>query len=176
MNNDAQNQAEKIYSTMCDVLQNVLHWNFRRDDEKMHIFTTAVGKDLSMPLHIIVSAQRKLAYVKSPMPFSRRPRQPQGGGAGGERGKLFHAQRVLRIQRGQRRIGVQGGAALRRLRDFRRGVQIPYTSFLPDDGQIQRQVSGAFHRRNGFGRLQGVCLPQLSGGNAPLFDFHRIPA
>lgn len=73
MNNDAQNQAEKIYSTICDVLQNVLHWNFRRDDEKMHIFTTAVGKDLSMPLHIIVSAQRKLAYVKSPMPFSVAP-------------------------------------------------------------------------------------------------------
>lgn len=65
MNQDAR----RTYETLCSMLDKI-NWKYRRDDEKLIVRTSAIGKDLTMPLHIVVSETRNLMYVKSPLPFT----------------------------------------------------------------------------------------------------------
>ena len=62
------NDAQKVYSTLCTQLDN-MKWKNSRYDLTRTISTTAVGKDLTVNLRFYVSEQRKLFYVKSPLPF-----------------------------------------------------------------------------------------------------------
>lgn len=64
MNQDAQ----RTYDTLCAMLDKI-KWKYQRDDEKLIIRTSAIGKDLTMPLHIVVSETRNVMYTKSPLPF-----------------------------------------------------------------------------------------------------------
>ncbi|MCM1290135.1 MAG: YbjN domain-containing protein [Corallococcus sp.] len=60
--------ARRTYSTLCTTLDN-MKWTYQPDDEKMVINTSAVGEDLTIKLRIVVSEDRGLMYVKSPMPY-----------------------------------------------------------------------------------------------------------
>lgn len=61
--------AQRTYGTMCRMLDNI-NWKYNRDDANLVITTGAVGNDLSMQLRIVVSADRNVMYIKSPMPFT----------------------------------------------------------------------------------------------------------
>lgn len=61
--------AKNVYNTLCNTLDN-MKWKYQRDDEQMMVNTTAIGEDLSIKLRIVVSAQRQVMYVKSPMPYN----------------------------------------------------------------------------------------------------------
>lgn len=61
--------AKNTYNTLCKTLDN-MKWKYQRDDEKLVVNTTAVGEDLTIKLRIVVSAERQVMYVKSPMPYS----------------------------------------------------------------------------------------------------------
>ncbi len=68
--NDTKLQdATRVYNTLCSMLNNI-KWSYERDDEKLTVKTSAIGNDLKIPLHIYVSTERQVMYVKSPMPFS----------------------------------------------------------------------------------------------------------
>ena len=61
--------AKSLYNTLCQTLDN-MQWKYRKEEESLTIHTSAVGKDLSIPIMIIVDAERQVMYLKSPMPFA----------------------------------------------------------------------------------------------------------
>lgn len=62
------NSAEKVFQTLCGALDN-MKWRYVPDEKNLKVTTSAVGKDLTIPLQIVVSAQRNVLYIKSPLPF-----------------------------------------------------------------------------------------------------------
>ncbi len=63
-----KSDARKTYEMLCNTLDGI-KWHYQRDDEHMVVTTSAVGEDLTIRLRIVVSEQRNLMYVKSPMPY-----------------------------------------------------------------------------------------------------------
>ena len=63
-----QNFAQKSFDTLCLALDN-LKWKYNRDAANKVITTTAVGKDLTINLRMVVSEERQLMYIKSVLPF-----------------------------------------------------------------------------------------------------------
>lgn len=61
--------AKRTYTTLCTTLDN-MKWKYQPDHENMVINTSAVGDDLSIKLRFVVSADRSVMYVKSPMPYN----------------------------------------------------------------------------------------------------------
>lgn len=62
-------EVKKTFETLCAMLDGI-KWKYKRDDEKLTVTTSAIGKDLTMPLRIVVSGDRHVMYVKSAMTFS----------------------------------------------------------------------------------------------------------
>lgn len=60
--------ARRTYTTLCTTLDN-MKWTYQKDDDRMVINTSAVGEDLTIKLRIVVSEDRGLMYIKSPMPY-----------------------------------------------------------------------------------------------------------
>ena len=63
-----ERDARKTYETLCRTLDN-MKWTYNPDHEKMVITTTARGDDLTIKLRFVVSEDRGVMYVKSPMPY-----------------------------------------------------------------------------------------------------------
>ena len=61
--------AQRTYRTLRTTLDN-MKWKYDPDDKNLVINTSAVGDDLSMKLRFVVSADRSVMYVKSPMPYN----------------------------------------------------------------------------------------------------------
>lgn len=63
-----QQQAQSAFETLCATLDD-MKWKYNRDAANRVITTSAIGKDLTINLRMVVDEQRTLAYIKSPMPF-----------------------------------------------------------------------------------------------------------
>ena len=63
-----QSEALSLYKTLCQTLDN-MHWHYQKEEDKFVVRTSAVGKDLTMPLFIKIDAERQVMYIKSAMPF-----------------------------------------------------------------------------------------------------------
>ena len=63
-----QNFAQIAFDTLCRVLDN-MKWKYNRDAANRTITTSAIGKDLTINLRMVVSEERRLMYIKSFMPF-----------------------------------------------------------------------------------------------------------
>lgn len=68
MSTSLAQDARSTYNTLCHTLDN-MKWTYDPDPENMIIRTSARGEDLSIKLRFVVSADRGVMYVKSPMPF-----------------------------------------------------------------------------------------------------------
>ena len=62
-------QAGATYQALIRMLQEN-DWHFERDDENLSIECSAKGDDLSMDITIRIDAERQLAILYSPMPFT----------------------------------------------------------------------------------------------------------
>ena len=62
-------EAQSTYNTLCATLDN-MKWRYDKEEDKLVVRTSAVGKDLTMKLYIKVDAERSVMYLKSGMPFS----------------------------------------------------------------------------------------------------------
>lgn len=60
--------AQIAFDTLCRVLDN-MKWSYNRDAEKRTVVTSAIGKDLTINLRMVVSEERNVMYVKSALPF-----------------------------------------------------------------------------------------------------------
>ena len=63
-----EQEAKTMYGTLCQTLDN-MKWHYTKEEDKFIIRTSAVGKDLSMKLFMKVDSDRRVMYLKSPMPF-----------------------------------------------------------------------------------------------------------
>ena len=63
-----QNFAQKAFDTLCLALDN-MKWKYNRDAANRVVTTTAIGKDLTINLRMVVSEERRLMYIKSLLPF-----------------------------------------------------------------------------------------------------------
>ena len=61
-------EAQSTYNTLCATLDN-MKWRYDKEEDKLVVRTSAVGKDLTMKLYIKVDAERSVMYLKSGMPF-----------------------------------------------------------------------------------------------------------
>ena len=63
-------EARVVFNTLCRALDN-MQWKYDKEErtDGYVVFTSAVGKDLTMKLAITVDADRQVIYLKSPMPF-----------------------------------------------------------------------------------------------------------
>ncbi len=66
-----KDEAKIVYQTLCEALDN-MQWkyNTEENEDNFAVFTSAVGKDLTMKLVIRIDVDRQLMYLKSPMPFT----------------------------------------------------------------------------------------------------------
>lgn len=64
-----ESEAKAMLKTLCQTLEN-MSWRYTCDEEKSLVYTSAVGKDLSMKLYVKVDAERGVMYLKSRMPFA----------------------------------------------------------------------------------------------------------
>ena len=64
-----ESEAKALFNTLCNTLDN-MKWRYDKDEQKLVVHTSAVGKDLSMRLNMHVDADRQVMYLKSPMPFA----------------------------------------------------------------------------------------------------------
>ena len=63
-----QQEALSLYKTMCSALDK-MGWRYEKEEDEFVVRTSAVGKDIAMPLFIKVDAERQVMYIKSAMPF-----------------------------------------------------------------------------------------------------------
>ena len=68
MTSTQQTDARRTFATLCQALDNI-KWKYDADWDKLVVLTSARGEDLSMKLRFVVSEEKKVMYVKSPMPF-----------------------------------------------------------------------------------------------------------
>ncbi len=63
-------EARVMFNTLCQTLDN-LRWKYNKEeaDGRFSVYTSAVGKDLTMRLTVNIDVDRQLMYLKSPMPF-----------------------------------------------------------------------------------------------------------
>lgn len=63
-------EARVLYSTLCKTLDD-MQWSYQKEEQNDHfaVYTSAVGKDLTMKLAIRIDIDRQVMYLKSPMPF-----------------------------------------------------------------------------------------------------------
>ncbi len=64
-------EAKAVFNTLCQTLDN-LNWKYNKEEheDSFSVFTSAVGKDLTMKLSIRIDVERQVMYLKSPMPFT----------------------------------------------------------------------------------------------------------
>lgn len=61
-------QAQTAYKTLCDMLDS-RELAYEKDEEKLTIYSGAVGDDLPVPIRIRIDADRMLVVLHSQMPF-----------------------------------------------------------------------------------------------------------
>ena len=63
-------EARVMFNTLCQTLDN-MQWKYKKEETEGHfaVYTTAIGKDLTMRLTIHIDVDRQVMYLKSPMPF-----------------------------------------------------------------------------------------------------------
>ena len=64
-----EQDARRTFATLCKTLDN-MKWTYEPDHDKLVITTSARGDDLTIKLRFVVSEDRGVMYVKSPMPYS----------------------------------------------------------------------------------------------------------
>lgn len=64
-------EAKVLFGTLCQTLDN-MQWKYNKEEreDNFALFTSAVGKDLTMKLAIRIDVDRQVMYLKSPMPFA----------------------------------------------------------------------------------------------------------
>lgn len=64
-------EAKILFGTLCQTLDQ-MQWKYNKEEHENYfaVFTSAVGRNLTMKLAIRIDVDRQVMYLKSPMPFS----------------------------------------------------------------------------------------------------------
>lgn len=63
-----ESEASIMFKTLCTTMDN-MSWRYKADQDKLVVYTNAVGKDLTINLIINVDVRRQLMCLRSPLPF-----------------------------------------------------------------------------------------------------------